>query len=207
MRRHNPWRRRFWLALAIVVVLAFVFRERIFSGLGSYLIATDAPKKVEAVFVLGGGSYERGLEAIEVVQEGYTDRVVCTGGNVPSILAALDTVLFEADVTKQFMVNKGINAERIDALTASTSTMEESEEIMAYCKSNGLTDVMVISSKLHMRRVRKVFEDKFEKAGIAVNFHGAPSQQFDESTWWKDEGGLIMTNNEYMKLVYYAVKY
>lgn len=170
-------------------------------------MAEDETASVEAVFVLGGSSYDRGLEAVEVMNQGFTSQAVCTGGNVPSILAAIDTVMYEADCTKQFMQSRGIPAERIAALTTSTSTKEESEEILAYCKSHGLSSIMVISSRLHLRRVRWVFEEMFAKEGITVNFHGAPSQQFDEALWWKSEGGLIMVNNEYVKLFYYALKY
>lgn len=201
------WPKRMLLVLALLAVLLIAFRKTLLSGLGDYLIATDPPEAVEAVFVLGGASYERGLEAVKVMQAGYADRAVCTGGNVPSILAALDTVMYEAEVTRQFMVGEGIPAHRIAALTGSTSTMEESEEILAHCQKEGLSRIMVISSNLHMRRVRWVFRKKFEAAGIAINFHGAPSQSFDDRAWWKSEGGLIMLNNEYVKLGYYAVKY
>ncbi|MGC6532864.1 MAG: YdcF family protein [Flavobacteriales bacterium] len=201
-------RRRTELVVLVLLVLAVIYRERLLKGTGSFLMATDATAQVDAVFVLGGSSYERGLEAVVMMDSGYVSGpVVCTGGNVPSILAALDTAMFEADCTKQFLENEGLPAERVVALTGSTSTQEESDEILAYCKQLGLSNIMVISSNLHMRRVRWVFEDKFNDAGIAVNFHGAPSQQWEDELWWKSEGGLIMVNNEYVKLFYYAVKY
>jgi hypothetical protein len=52
-----------------------------------------------------------------------------------------------------------------------------------------------------------VFEDKFKEAGIKVNFHGATSAEYDPTNWWKNEEGLIMTNNELVKLLYYFIKY
>ena len=207
MRSKRRWR-RVGLVIATLIVLAVLLRAHLFRGAGIFLMATDGTAQVEALFVLGGSSYERGLEAVLMVDSGYVSGpVVCTGGNVPSILAALDTAMFEADCTKQFLENQGLPAERVVALTGSTSTQEESDEILAYCKAQSLTNIMVISSNLHMRRVRWVFEDKFNDAGIAVNFHGAPSQQWEDELWWKSEGGLIMVNNEYVKLFYYAVKY
>lgn len=206
IRRRRRWRKVGYVFVALLV-LALVFRNSLLSGVGSYLMAEDAPIEVERVFVLGGSSYERGLEAVVMLDSGYASGAVCTGGNVPSILAAIDTVMYEADCTAQFMANQGIDRSNLVALTASTSTQEESEEILAYCLDQQLTSIMVISSRLHMRRVRWVFEDKFKEAGIVVNFHGAASQQFDEELWWKSEGGLIMVNNEYVKLFYYAVKY
>jgi hypothetical protein len=58
-----------------------------------------------------------------------------------------------------------------------------------------------------MRRVRMVFEDKFEKAGIQINFHGAAPIEYNDLNWWQNEEGMIMTNNELVKIFYYAVKY
>jgi hypothetical protein len=52
-----------------------------------------------------------------------------------------------------------------------------------------------------------VFEDKFEKAGIKINFHGAAPIEYNELNWWQNEEGMIMTNNELVKILYYAIKY
>jgi hypothetical protein len=40
-----------------------------------------------------------------------------------------------------------------------------------------------------------------------VLLHGAPASSFQESSWWTSEEGLIMLNNEYVKLAYYHIKY
>ncbi|MFM7234971.1 MAG: hypothetical protein ACKOZM_10295, partial [Flavobacteriales bacterium] len=63
------------------------------------------------------------------------------------------------------------------------------------------------SSAFHLRRVRMVFEDKFFDAGITVHFLGAAPIEYNELNWWNNEEGLIMTNNELVKLLYYMVKY
>jgi hypothetical protein len=52
-----------------------------------------------------------------------------------------------------------------------------------------------------------VFEDKFDEAGIRINFHGAAPLEYTELNWWQNEEGLIMTNNELVKLFYYFIKY
>jgi uncharacterized SAM-binding protein YcdF (DUF218 family) len=67
--------------------------------------------------------------------------------------------------------------------------------------------VMIISSAFHMRRVRWVFEELFTDAGIEVLFHGASAMEYDSSNGWKNEEGLIMANNEMVKLFYYLLKY
>ena len=52
-----------------------------------------------------------------------------------------------------------------------------------------------------------VFEDKFDDAGIKINFHGAAPLDYSQDNWWKNEEGMIMTNNELVKILYYAIKY
>jgi uncharacterized SAM-binding protein YcdF (DUF218 family) len=142
-----------------------------------------------------------------LIEEGWNQKVICTGGNVPTVLAAIDTVIYEAEITKDLLTRKGINKDAVVALTGSTSTKEESEEILAYCKINALKKITVISSRLHMRRVRMVFEKAFQNQGIQIIYRGAPSQNYDENNWWKSEAGLIMVNNEYVKYLYYLIKY
>lgn len=198
--------RRFSILLVILVLLG-VFHKQLLFSIGNFLIAEDPKAKTDALIVLGGSSYERGLEAQRLFEEGWSDQIICTGGNVPTVLAAIDTSLFEADITKSMLVKRGIPSNRISALTESTSTKEESEEVVAFCLENQLQHITVISSKFHTSRVKKVFNKAFEETAIQVNYRGAPSAQYDEAVWWKSEAGLIMVNNEYVKHLYYLIRY
>ncbi len=198
---------RKWGTLLAILLLCGLFHKQILGGLGDFLMVEDEKQHADAIVVLGGNSYERGLEAFKLYDEGWSEQLICTGGNIPTVLAAIDTVIYEAEITKALLEKKGINGEVIAALTGSTSTKEESEEILAYCEQNELKKIMVISSKLHMRRVRMVFDEAFEDQNVEVVYRGAPSQSYDESLWWKSEAGLIMVNNEYVKYLYYLIKY
>ena len=88
-----------------------------------------------------------------------------------------------------------------------TATKEESEAILTYCKQHNYSKVIVLSSKFHTRRVGDVFKPLLEDEGIQVIVHGAPSSLYKEAEWWKYESGMIMVNNEYMKHIYYFLKY
>jgi len=79
--------------------------------------------------------------------------------------------------------------------------------ILKYCIDHDIKKTIILSSKFHTLRVRKVFEPVLEKNGIEVIIRGAPSTKYSEHNWWKKEAGLIMVNNEYVKLVYYFFKY
>lgn len=198
--------RRFSI-LVILLILLGVFHKQVLFSIGNLLIAEDPKAQTDALVVLGGSSYERGLEAQRLFDEGWSEHIICTGGNIPTVLAAIDTSLYEADITKSMLVKRGLPSSQIAALTGSTSTKEESEEVVQYCTENGLNHITVISSKFHTSRVKKVFNKAFEGTAIQVNYRGAPSAQYDEAVWWKSEAGLIMVNNEYVKHLYYLIRY
>ncbi|NNE55784.1 MAG: YdcF family protein [Flavobacteriales bacterium] len=208
MKRHlsKRWVRVMLTGTALLILL-FIFRFPILRGFGNHLIDEDPLTHSNAIAVLGGNSVERGLYAAHLYDQGIAPQIICTGGNIPGVLEALDTTLFEAEITKQILVNAGIPAERITILTESTSTFEESEEIFNWCHAQGIDTITIVSSRFHTRRVRNVFESLFDHGTTVPVFSGAPSTRYDESEWWKSEEGLIMVNNEYMKLLYYLFKY
>ena len=209
IRHHSNFRKliRWSVRFAIIAFVLFLFRGPILRGLGNFLSPEDELAHVEALFVLGGNSLDRGAEAAILFHDKWTDRIVCSGGNVPSVLNALDIPLYEHQVTRQLLINDGIDSTKIEVLTTATSTWEEAQEIVEYCREQKIERAMVLSSKFHLRRVSRVFFKAFEDSDTQLLFHGAPSSDYDENEWWKSEGGLIMLNNEYVKLFYYFIKY
>ncbi|MBX7050467.1 MAG: YdcF family protein [Flavobacteriales bacterium] len=204
------WSKRWFKITTIFIILMVVlliFKNNILRGMGNYLVAVDPLEKTEMCFVLGGNSYERGISAIKVFEQFPDQRFAATGGNYPYQILCLDTMMFEAELTKHWMVSQGVPEQQVDTLTSAHSTMDESEEILRYCQEHQMKKITVISSSFHMRRVRWVFEDKFEDAGIQIIFHGAAAVDYDQNNWWTNEEGLIMANNEFVKLLYYLVKY
>lgn len=198
---------RWFLYVFTILFLTYLFRFPLLRASGNFLVAADKPVRTEVCFVLGGNSFERGLTAIELSKVFPGQKFVATGGNFPLQIQALNSKMYEAELTKLFMSSKGVPEADIGTLTASTSTMEESEEILSYCKEHGLKNISVLTSSFHLRRTRWVFEKKFKKEGINVSFFSSPTENFDSDNWWKYEQGLITWNNEYLKLLYYLIKY
>ena len=125
----------------------------------------------------------------------------------PFLKAINFKLLSESEVTKKFIVENGVDSNYVTALIQATSTKEESAVILNYCKQHQLKKAIVVTSKFHLRRVGMVFKELFEENGIEVILRGAPSSAYNEEEWWNYELGLIMVNNEYVKLLYYLIKY
>lgn len=192
------------LIFAVFLLIVFLFRNQILSTMGNYLIKESALVKADAIVVLGGGSYERGLHASELYHDGYAELLICTGGNTPYSLQAIGKPMLEAQVSKSVLLNQSVSQEEIICLEGATSTFEEAQEIKQFAGSMALERIIIVSSKHHTRRVSKVFEKAFQDEGIQLIYSGAPSLSYEESQWWESEEGMIMVNNEYMKLLYYA---
>ncbi|MCC6838835.1 MAG: YdcF family protein [Flavobacteriales bacterium] len=208
-KRHSRVLRvvRLLAAATLACLVCWLCRTPLLRAVGTFLITEDAPAQVDAVFVLGGSVHDRGVEAARIHQQGLSQRFVFTGAPVPGALKALGIDSSEAQCTRQAAVMAGLPPELATALNAGTSTFEEAVALLAFAQENGMDSVMVVSNRFHLRRIGMVFRPKFAPAGITVLLHGAPSSDFDEAVWWKSEDGLVMLNNEYLKLAYYWLKY
>ena len=192
--------------LLLVLLILFIVRKPILRALGNYLIYENDLQKTEAMFVLSGSPYDRGREAARLYKEDFAERIVCVGENVPHNFKVLDIQIIESELTKLQLIKSGVSDESITVLPKGTSTLEESDHILQYCRENGFAKVMVVSSKFHTRRIKQVFKKKFSRNGIEVVIRGAPSSEFNEQTWWENEYGLLFVNNEYVKQLYYLFK-
>lgn len=200
-----------WLRAALVIMawmfLAWNMRFALLRSMGNFLITEDPMVHADEVFVLGGAIVDRGIEAAKVYRQGFGERFVFTGAPIPTALEGLGIDSTEAACTRNEAVRHGLPLENTLVLNKGTSTFEEAEALLRQAQADQADTVLVISSLFHLRRVGFVFRKRFQGSGITVLLHGAPSQTFDEQHWWSSEEGLIMVNNEYVKLVYYCLKY
>jgi uncharacterized SAM-binding protein YcdF (DUF218 family) len=197
----------FLIAFFILLIVLFLFRTFLLQLAGNFLIKEDNLQHADAIFVLSGDPYDRGRQAQVLFDDGYAPLIVVTGENISHNLKALGVYYAESDLTKHFLVNNGIDSTDVIILREGTSTIQEANVILDYAKANSLDKVIVVSSQFHTRRIHNFFHPMFKKENIELIVQGAPSSLYKEQEWWKAEDGLIMVNNEYVKLVYYRLKY
>lgn len=189
------------------LLLGWALRTPLLRGLGGFLVANDEPCPVDAVYVLGGSARFRGEEAARVYQAGWGKVFRFTGEPVPHALKVEGILRTEAQQTRAVAVRNGVPDSLALAVDKGTSTWEESVFILEDARANGYDTVMIVSSRFHLRRIDHVFRSRFREHGITVVLRGAPNGEFNEERWWHSEEGLLFVNNEYVKLVYYLLKY
>lgn len=202
--------RKLLIVLIVLFCIAgslYIFRAPVLRWFATDLIVEDSLQRADALFVLSGGGYDRGNEAARVLQQGYVSHVICTGGNPFIELKVFNIDTLESDMTVANLRRLRVPDSVITEIPEGSSTKEESQIILKYCRENRIKTAMVLSSKLHTRRIDEVFRPIMRNAGIKLVVRGAPSSRFDEMQWWESEDGLIAVNNEWLKRMYYWLKY
>lgn len=194
-------------SLLIFFIAGYFFRESALRSVATFLIREDSLQDADALFVLSGGGYDRGNEAVNIYRQGYVKSIVCTGGNPVYEFRVFNIDTLESDMTVANLKRQQIPDSVIIVLRAGTSTNEEAAIIFNYCKQHHLKRIMVLSSKIHSRRVKKVFAKQFKGEPTQVLVRGAFSSRYNEMLWWQSEEGLIALNNEWVKTAYYLFKY
>ncbi len=201
---------RFIWPLIVIIVLftvIWLFRFPILRATGDLLINNDPAVRTHALYVLGGAPADRGRAAAEWLDRDLAPKAYCLGKNIPQVMEAAGMMYNEGMLTADMMVRSGADPDRVHVLAEGTSTWEESHAILEHALQLGFDSITVLTTDLHSRRVGRVFRAPFRKNGITVLVHGAPSSQYDPQRWWENEEGLLMVNNEYVKLMYYWLKY
>ncbi len=196
-----------FLLLFIFSSLICIFRIPVLRSCATFLIREEPLQQADALFVLSGGAFDRGNEAVKIFQNGYTPKIICTGANPVADLKVFDIDTLESDMAVANLKRQGVPDSFIVEIKEGTSTREEAMVILNYCRQKNLKRIIVLSSKLHTRRVNEVFREQLNQVGIELIVRGAPSSRFDEMKWWKSEDGLIAVNNEWLKTIYYWWKY
>ncbi len=207
---YRKWRKTSWVLCAILV-LFILFNKPILSGIGNFLMKESPLEKADAIFILGGNIYDRPMAAKQLMEDGWSDKIIPLGANYGIDQMAWnggneDKCIPDALLMQEFLLQVNVPSESIIPIPKGTSTKEESDEILQFSLDNNYKTIIVVSDYFHLRRINYVFMDKFAEKGIKVILRGAKSSTYKEETWWGNEQALIMVNNEYVKLVYYWLK-
>lgn len=206
----KPWfsRKRTWLVALILLFLSvLLFRERLLHAAGAFLIKEDVAQHADVLYVLGGAPFDRGSHAAHLLASGLAPIAYTTGSNFSSILKAEGREVSEAELSRMAAIRAGASTQRILPFPFGTSTFEEAQGVLHHAQRLQVDTIVVLTTDFHTRRVGQVFRKRFAGSGIHVLVASAPSSDYDADRWWNSEQGLLMVNNEYVKTLFYALKY
>ena len=181
---------------------------------GAKFLIREAPlDKADAIVVLSGSATfkERTREAAKLFFEGRASRIVITNDNQQGPWSSSDQRnLFFYERSLEQLRNAGVPSQNIEVLMQPvTSTYNEAEGIRDYAKQHGLRSILIVTSAYHSRRALWVFTKVFRDAGVQIGLDAAPPgyQSPPPATWWLRLKGWQQVPNEYLKMVYYLIRY
>jgi uncharacterized SAM-binding protein YcdF (DUF218 family) len=182
--------------------------------LGARLLITEAPlAKADAIVVLGGSaSYrERTREAARLLLDGRSPRILITNDNARGPWSQVEQRNpFFNERSLQELKDRGVPAERVELLMQPvSSTHEEAELVKRYALEQGLHSILIVTSAYHSRRALWTFLRVFRDTGVQVGLIGvAPGTDSPRpATWWLSRRGWRLVPTEYVKMIYYVIKY
>ena len=181
---------------------------------GAKLLITDAPlENADAIVVLGGSANyrERSREAATLRLEGRAPRVLITNDNMTGPWSNADQRnLFFYERSLKVVTNAGVPANSVEVLMQPvSSTQDEAELVRQYAKEHGLHSVLIVTSAYHSRRALWTFSQAFRDTGIRIGLISVkPGDQSPRpATWWLSIRGWRLVPTEYVKMLYYVIKY
>ena len=111
---------------------------------------------------------------------------------------------------RKVVTSSGVPAEKVDLLLQPVdSTYEEAELVKQYALDHSLHSVLIVTSAYHSRRALWTFTRVFRGTGIQVGLIRVdPGDQNPRpATWWLTTRGWRFVPTEYVKMLYYVVKY
>ena len=158
------------------------------------MVVMDELQESDMIVVLMGSVYDSFLEAADLYDEGYSDKIVM----VNSYIAAKDIIVNRgikvygnALLSKMAVIDLGIPEEDVLILEGnSRSTQVETLTIREYIRNNReIESIILVTSKFHSGRAKKIF-----KKALSVLDPSNVNQ------WWKDREDIEWVVLEYLKL-------
>lgn len=175
---------RLWLPFLGTFVFAALL---LFLNLGRCLVVDDPLHHADAIAVLSGNMPSRALEAARVYKQGYADQVWLTHSTEPGATLAELSIPFAGEefYDKQILMHGGVPENAIQVLDPPiVNTADEMKTIGDTLRARNLRSVILVTSKVHTRRVRTLWNRISAKNGSAL-VHGVSDDVFDPTHWWR----------------------
>jgi uncharacterized SAM-binding protein YcdF (DUF218 family) len=203
-------RRRRIVKILFACILIWPFA----AWLGARLLIIQAPlEKADAIVVLGGSANyrERAREAAKLLLDGRSQRILITNDNMRgpwSNVEQRNPYYYERSL--QELRAAGVPDTEIEVLIQPViSTEEEARLVRQYAEEHRLRSVLVVTSPYHSRRALWIFSRVFRETGIQIGLISASpgGESPRPATWWLTVPGWKFVPTEYVKMIYYVIKY
>jgi uncharacterized SAM-binding protein YcdF (DUF218 family) len=195
-------RRTRWIVfglLGIVLLSAVIF----LLGIGRWLVTEDPLQKAQAIVILSGRMPLRAIEAAKLYREGFAPKVWLTHSTEPgAMLKTMGVSYVDEDIYNvQVLMHEGVPADAIRLLEPPIiNTADELSVISEALEAGKGTSVIIVTTKVHTRRVRILWNRLAAGRGRAV-IRAASEDPFDPRRWWRTTGDALDVVREFLGIL------
>ena len=204
--------RKIGFIFAVIVlfpILLYVFRFQALAGIGNFLVIHDQLEPADLIFLLNGDPTVRPYRAAALFDQGLAPKIVIARSqDSPGV--EFGAYPNPTDSNLIILKKLGVPETQLTELRPGkgvASTFDEAIALRDYCRLHTVRKVIVVTSDLHSRRSRFVFRKVLSGMGIKLMLSPISDRKYGAANWWRIEDGVIGCQNEYIKLLYYHLKY
>lgn len=206
-RSARVWRQAHLTLLALMACLLLSWAA------AKALIVRSDLARADAIAVLAGSAtyLERTDWASRLFKEGRAPVIILTNDNVHghwAVAQQRNPLLVE--LAAEELQRKGVPAEKIEVISETASnTHEEALRLREYAINHDLRSILIVTSSYHSRRALWTLRRVFKGSGIEIGLDtpGTGVQTPVPAAWWWHSSGWKIVPGEYMKIIYYRIKY
>lgn len=195
-------------------LLVFILVWPLLAWIAARGLIVSAPlNSADAIVVLSGSStyVERTHKAADLYREGRAPLVLLTDDHTRGgWSSALQRNPYFVERATEQLIEKGVPADKIRVVPGlASSTQAEAVLLKDYTTAQGLRSILVVTSAYHSRRALRSLRQSFAATGTTIGLEPvAPGWQTPAPAfWWLQFQGWRSVGGEYVKLIYYWLKY
>jgi uncharacterized SAM-binding protein YcdF (DUF218 family) len=206
----SRWRLLIGSAVFLVLALGlWLARWPILAAAGRLLVDAEPAQRADLIFLLNGDLDTRPAAAAALWKQGLAPRIAIARAE-SSRAVQMGLVPNITDLALEMLQRDGVPREAIHEIPfpgGVTSTRDEAQAFRTWLLGHPASSVLVVTNAIHTRRARWIFRREFRGSDIRISFFAVPDRRYSVDRWWDNEHGFLGVYNEYLKLVYYWLRY
>ncbi len=176
------------------------------------VVGEDLPHADALVVLAGSATYvERTRRAAELFKEGRAPYIILTNdGQRGGWDASQERNPLFVEMAAEELRRAGVPANKIEVVPQVVSgTFDEVGALKGYAAARGVGSLLVVTSGYQSRRARWTLRRVFEGSGVRVGVEPVePGRQTPRAAlWWLRPLGWQLVPGEYVKMIYYRLRY
>jgi hypothetical protein len=207
-RQPNRWSRwapiltAFALAVFAIVAVRSLW-EPVLRAAGGALVASEPVASADVIILAIDSEGAGALEAADLVRSGVSKRVAVFHNDPSTVHDEFIRrgLSYEDTGARQIRQLTSLGVTDVEQISSIAGTEGEGDVLPLWCDEQHLRSIVVVASKDHSRRLRRVLDRAMKGHATHVAVHAARYSNFDPDRWWQTRGGVRTGIIELQKLL------